>query len=175
MIHSSSNHQALICKNCRYDANALTATHCEICGQPFDVQDVPTHSQPQTSTSVRWLGIAALMLLGLGGVFLWWKTHQTTVPNDASGLSASSGTQSYPSMRKVQNVPKGIFNYGGAILFAPLAKYGLNDAIAQTHPDYRLRYTEPMNKNPGSGTGIAMLIDGQLSFSQSGRPLKEEE
>jgi phosphate transport system substrate-binding protein len=176
MVHYSSDRQALVCDNCRYDANALSATHCEVCGQLLEEPRSSTPLSSKTNRSIpwRWLSIAALMLLGIGGGFWVWK-HQESAPKTASSLRGSSDIQLYPSIRDVQNVPNGIFNYGGAILFAPLTKYGMNDAIAQAHPEFRLRYTEPMNKNPGSGTGIGMLINSQLSFSQSGRPLKEAE
>jgi phosphate transport system substrate-binding protein len=175
MVHYSSDRQALVCDNCRYDANVLTATHCEVCGQLLEDRgsSLPS-SKPNRSIPWRWLSVAALILLGIGGGFWFWK-HQESAPKKASSLSSSSPIQLYPSIRDVKNVPDGIFNYGGAILFAPLAKYGMNDAIAQAYPEFRLRYTEPMNKNPGTGTGIEMLINGQLSFSQSGRPLKEAE
>jgi phosphate transport system substrate-binding protein len=175
MVHYSSDRQALVCDNCRFDANALTATHCEVCGQLLEDRVSSESSfKPNRSIPWRWLSIAALILLGIGGGFWFWK-HQQSAPKTASSPSDASQMQLYPSIRDVQNVPTGIFNYGGAILFAPLTKYGMNDAIAQAHPEFRLRYTEPMNKNPGSGTGIEMLINGQLSFSQSGRPLKEAE
>ena len=174
MVHSSPNYQALVCNNCRYGANALAATHCEVCGQLLEVQDSAIPSKPKRSISFGWLGITALTLLGIGGGLWLWK-HQENVPKTASSLSTASDIQLYPSMRDVQNVPTGIFNYGGALTFASLAKSGMNDAIAQAHPEFRLRYTEPMNNNPGSGTGITMLINGQLSFAQSGRPLKDAE
>jgi phosphate transport system substrate-binding protein len=40
---------------------------------------------------------------------------------------------------------------------------------------FQLRYTDPVGKAPGSGSGIEMLLEGQLSFSESSRPLKVEE
>lgn len=174
MVHSSPNYQALVCNNCRYDANALAATHCEVCGQLLEVQDSTTPSKPKRSILFGWLGITALMLFGIGGGLWLWK-HQENVPKTSNSLNTASDIQLYPSMGEVQNVPTGIFNYGGALTFASLAKSGMNDAIAQAHPEFRLRYTEPMNKNPGSGTGIAMLINGQLSFAQSGRHLTDAE
>lgn len=36
-------------------------------------------------------------------------------------------------------------------------------------------YVPPVSEPPGSGTGIKMLLEGQLAFSQSSRPLKPEE
>jgi phosphate transport system substrate-binding protein len=175
MANNSTKHQALVCNNCGYDANALAVTHCEVCGLPLqDGRVSPTAAKPRRSMPMRWLGMAVLTLLAAGGGFLYWR-YQASAPKPASGLSAASDIQLYPSMQEVQNVPTGIFDYGGAFLFASLAKYGMNDAIAQAHPEFRLRYTEPINKNPGSGTGIEMLTNGQLSFSQSGRPLKEAE
>jgi ABC-type phosphate transport system substrate-binding protein len=148
---------------------------CEVCGQRIEDRSssLPS-SKPKRSIPWRWLSVAVLMLLGVGGGVWFWK-HQESALKKASSLSSSSPIQLYPSIRDVKNVPDGIFNYGGEILFAPLAKFGINDAIAQAYPEFRLRYTEPMNKNPGSGTGIEMLMNGQLSFSQSGRPLKEAE
>ncbi len=75
---------------------------------------------------------------------------------------------------QVKNVPSGIFNYGGSTTWAPLRK--IADPIVQsTWLQYRLRYTNPVYSNPGSGTGIRMLLDGQLSFSQSSRPIKDKE
>jgi phosphate transport system substrate-binding protein len=174
MVYSSPNRQALVCNNCGYDANLMTATHCEVCGQLLEDPDSTRSSKPHRFIPWLWLGIATLILLGIGGGCLVWK-NQEKVSKPATSLSDSSDIQLYPSIRDVANVPTGIFNYGGAILFAPLAKYGMNDAIAQAHPEFRLRYTEPLNQNPGSGTGIGMLINSQLSFAQSGRPLKEAE
>jgi phosphate transport system substrate-binding protein len=180
MVNYSSDRQALVCDNCRYDANALTATHCEVCGQLLrdlgssSVSSSVSSSSPHRPMPWGWLSLVALMLLGIGGGFWAWK-HQERALKTANSLSNSSKIRIYPSIRDVKNVPTGIFNYGGGLTFASLKKYGMNDAIAQAHPGFRLRYTEPMNKNPGSGTGIEMLINGQLSFSQSGRPLKEAE
>jgi phosphate transport system substrate-binding protein len=78
-------------------------------------------------------------------------------------------------MQEVPNVPQGIVNYGGAPFFAALAKHGMNDTIARACPQFRLRLTEPQRQNPGSGTGIKMLINGELSFALSARPVEDGE
>ena len=47
--------------------------------------------------------------------------------------------------------------------------------IQETVPGFQLRYTDPVGQAPGSGSGIKMLLNGQLSFSESSRPIKLEE
>lgn len=74
-----------------------------------------------------------------------------------------------------KDVPKGIFNYGGFTTFAPLRSQKFVEAIKKTYPNLKLRYTEHGYLKPGSGTGIKMLIEGQLDFSQSSRPIKDKE
>ncbi len=43
----------------------------------------------------------------------------------------------------------------------------VDPAIQAVRQEFRLRYVEPSGGNPGSGTGIQSLIDGQLAFAQS--------
>lgn len=123
----------------------------------------------------------ALIAMLLGSVlYAFWKTRPA--PSIMSSSSAPDfsknlreGVYLRDDLKDVPSVPTGLFNYGGAFLFAALTASGLNAAITEAHPQFHLRYTEPINQNPGSGTGIAMLIDKQLSFSQSGRPLNPAE
>ncbi|MEO1592487.1 MAG: PstS family phosphate ABC transporter substrate-binding protein [Cyanobacteria bacterium J06632_22] len=71
-------------------------------------------------------------------------------------------------------IPEGLFNYGGSTTWVPVHEI-VEPAIATQFPDYQLRYTLPTNGIPGSGVGINMLLDGQLTFSESSRPVKPEE
>ncbi len=121
---------------------------------------------------LRWLVLAIPPLLILAGYFI--GKIPPLLPSSDSQIQFS-GIQLRSSMREIQNVPKGIFNYGGALQFSALASNGMNKAINQAYPDFRLRYTEPLNEKPGSGTSIAMLLNGEVSFAQSGRPLEEDE
>jgi phosphate transport system substrate-binding protein len=173
----TSLRSSLVCKQCGYDANLDTAMQCEVCGTRLRASTSP-------ETSPFWkrnLTIAALALsgLGLGGYFFWRSQTPPSTPAIAPGssapLSQSSDIRFYNAIKDIPNVPQGLFNYGGAFLFATLASHGMNDAIMQAHPGFRLRYTEPLNQKPGSGTGIEMLTNSQLSFAQSGRPLKTAE
>lgn len=109
----------------------------------------------------------------------WWAGEKS-IDNVTSGSYLKTKKNSNrPANRvyssaQVQNVPSGIFNYGGSTTWAPIRKIA-DPVIQSTWVQYRLRYTNPVNGNPGSGTGIRMLLDGQLSFAQSSRPLKDKE
>ncbi len=78
------------------------------------------------------------------------------------------------SFQDVDNVPSGVFNYGGSTTWAPI-RQKVDPAIKTAWSEYQLRYTNPVVGNPGSGTGINMLLEDQLSFAQSSRPLTEKE
>jgi ABC-type phosphate transport system substrate-binding protein len=168
-----------ICNYCGYNANSSMAKHCENCGQPLShsAKKLNRKVVPKPRFTMRWIGaLAALLLIG-GGLYVLWKTYSRSLfPSEsASQLKLGPGLQLYDTMQDVQNVPDGLFNYGGGIMFAALTSQGMNDAIAKAHPRFQLRYTDPINGSPGTGTGIKMLIEKQISFSQSGRPLKDAE
>ena len=78
------------------------------------------------------------------------------------------------TLKQVETVPQGTFNYGGSTTWASIRKV-INPQIAQEYPEFSLRYLSPINTTPGSGAGIRMLLEGQLDFSQSSRPIKQKE
>jgi phosphate transport system substrate-binding protein len=90
-----------------------------------------------------------------------------------SNQNTSLDVKLYDSIKDVPNVPEGTFNYGGAVLFASLTTQGLNEAISAAHPNFRLRYTEPRDGKPGGRKGLAMLLNGELSFAQRAAALSE--
>ncbi|MDY6936144.1 MAG: PstS family phosphate ABC transporter substrate-binding protein [Cyanobacteriota bacterium] len=131
-------------------------------------------SQKKETTT---LAIALLMTLGLigGGVWLFGRQLMPgRSPNPASPQTASNDGSTYETLAQVPAVPEGLFNYGGSTTWAPLR--GEVDPILQAvWPKFQLRYTDPVSGTPGSGSGIRMLLDDQLAFSQSSRSLKDEE
>ncbi|NJM64557.1 MAG: hypothetical protein HC851_02245 [Acaryochloris sp. RU_4_1] len=167
--------QTLICRYCGYDANPDIATHCEICNQPLSVsQDSSRLASSKRSSAFRWgTLLVGLLILG-GGGYLLWKNNRVSSPTTPS-VSLTPELGLYNSMQAVKNVPAGLFEYGGALLFAALTTQGMNDAITTAHPGFQLRYREPLNSNPGTNAGITMLIDEQLSFAHSTRSLKDAE
>lgn len=114
------------------------------------------------------------------GVF-WWANRKKLINDNRVGI-LSPQTEKFVTdialntynFARVKNVPSGIFNYGGSTSWVPIRKT-VDPVIQSTRKEYRLRYTNPVNGNPGSGKGIQMLLNDQLSFSQSSRPLKDEE
>lgn len=124
-------------------------------------------------------GAVAVFLLGLGGVFLpKLLTNQPSPssPSDPSGKVTGPVVQTFKTLAEVPNVPSMTVKYGGSTSFAPLRSPEIVRQILQGHPNFNLVYTEPpAGKKPGSGSGIEMLINGQISVAQSSRSLKDEE
>ncbi len=173
-----------ICHNCG-SLNPQTAKMCSYCGHKL--------RRRSNISLVVWVQVTWVALLVLGGGYFIFKPKSITVSsynqNTSSSTSSSSPTTSasiqppvqgvtattYRTVADVANVPEGTFNYGGSTTFAPLRNIAILVAIQVAHPKFQLRYTEPLTGKPGSGEGIQMLLEGQLSFSQSSRPVKDEE
>lgn len=130
--------------------------------------------------------LAFLITAGLVGGGFWWFTRQTGVnlglggsnpnalPSAGPAGSTSTPAQAGGEFSSVQNVPAGLFNYGGSTSWAPI-RLVADSAIQAARPEFRLRYVNPVGSAPGSGTGIRMLIQGELAFAQSSRPLLDQE
>ena len=123
------------------------------------------------------LSLSAIVLLvfGVGSYFFWEQTQSSANVSTENLSSKNSDIQAYTSMKEVPKVPEGTFNFGGSLIFASLVAQGTHKAINQAYPNFILRYTHPVDNQPGTGKGIEMLLNGQLSFALSGRPLEENE
>ena len=125
------------------------------------------------------LGVLLSITIGLIFAGFWWASE---IKIESLIKSSSQPSQNNPPKKpkvtynfaQVTDIPSGVFNYGGSTTWAPIRKTA-DSIIKTTWSEYKLRYTNPVMGNPGSGTGIHMLLEGQLSFAQSSRPLKEEE
>ncbi|MUG94733.1 phosphate ABC transporter substrate-binding protein [Scytonema sp. UIC 10036] len=128
--------------------------------------------------------LSLLITVGLIAGGYWWFSRnsnlnlsQTFSKNAGSGNDGSNTVSREPigkTFASVQNVPIGTFKYGGSTSWAPIR--GLVDPTIQSaRPEFRLQYVQPKGETPGSGTGIKSLIDGQLVFAQSSRPLNDKE
>lgn len=179
------------CSKCQYGQNLSTAKNCQFCGASLSKKD--------SVITAMLLGLAGLGIIGAGTFFLRDRfpsvpanqnlTNGSIEPSQAvprTTLSAQTlkigggdpqpnAVQIYKRIADVPNVPQGIFNYGGSTTFATLRSPQNIKLMTQAFPQFQLRYTDPIVDQPGSGTGIQMLIQSQLSFAQSSRALKAPE
>ncbi|WP_254174511.1 PstS family phosphate ABC transporter substrate-binding protein [Planktothrix pseudagardhii] len=130
-----------------------------------------------------------LALLISGGLIsggLWWFSRNmslSTLFNSNSSPSAfptpnsppvQSSATHFKTFAEVPNVPNGLFTYGGSTTFAPLRKV-INSEIQTVFPQFKLKYFQKPSQSPGSGSGIKLLIENQITFAESSRPLLELE
>ena len=108
--------------------------------------------------------IATISLMLVGSSFIIF-----IISSEITSTSPNSVTSC-----NVPNLPQGIFSYGGSTTWATLRK-DVDSVLEKICPQFVLRYIQPLFKDPGSGTGIQMLIDNQLAFTQSSRSIKLEE
>lgn len=121
------------------------------------------------------LVLALIVTLGLVGGVVWWLTQSGfKLDGLASNQTKPNNLSEIATFAEVPNVPSGLFNYGGSTTWAPI-RGTVDPAIQTVWPRFRLRYTDPTSGSPGSGTGIKMLLNNQLTFAQSSRSVKEEE
>ncbi|RAM49189.1 MAG: phosphate ABC transporter substrate-binding protein [Hapalosiphonaceae cyanobacterium JJU2] len=120
--------------------------------------------------------LTLVVTLGLvGGVFLWLANNSgIRFFNAKNNLSEPIKQPSAETFAQLPSVPSGLFHYGGSTTWAPIRK-NLDTEIKTVFPQFQLRYTDSTIGAPGSETGINMLLDNQLAFSQSSRPIKDEE
>jgi phosphate transport system substrate-binding protein len=124
--------------------------------------------------------LIATPLLSSQAVITWLTHHfaQDSVSSSTQGQARSTLPNSKPASNsstfaRVPNVPSGLFNYGGSTTWAPIRNQ-VDTLVQAAHPEFQLRYTHPVNATPGSA-GVQMLLEGQLAFSQSSRPLEDQE
>ncbi|MDG2990277.1 PstS family phosphate ABC transporter substrate-binding protein [Candidatus Synechococcus calcipolaris G9] len=97
-----------------------------------------------------------------------------TLPGTSQAPWPESGQSNLDFFAQVPAVPAGLFNYGGSTTWAPIRR-DADPVIQAVWPNFRLRYTDPTSGTPGSGSGIRMLLNDQLVFSQSSRPINDSE
>jgi phosphate transport system substrate-binding protein len=139
--------------------------------------------------------LAFLVTAGLVGGGFWWFTQRSgsdlnqilstgnQTPSgspDSSNPAPSTGeptvevSPTAEGFAGVQKVPSGLFSYGGSTTWAPI-RLTVDPVIQATRPEFRLRYVDPISGTPGSGTGIRMLLQDEIAFAQSSRPVSDQE
>jgi phosphate transport system substrate-binding protein len=126
---------------------------------------------------LRGLIIGKVLTLMVIGGLLWWLLKPEVLARkntDSSSPSSNPNSSTTSTFNSLADVPTDSFNYGGSTAWAPIRQV-VDSQILSARPELKLRYLNPVNASPGSSSGIRMLLDGQLDFAQSSRPLTEQE
>lgn len=123
------------------------------------------------------LGISIVVTtIGLtSSIYRLIQASSSSAISSEAPLETTNDSLFYKTLAEVPNVPQGIFNYTSGLTFAPLRDPRILSALSQSQRQFQLRFVEPINSPQLSGTAIKMLLDGELSFAQSSRPLKSSE
>jgi phosphate transport system substrate-binding protein len=108
----------------------------------------------------------------LGGGVWWFMTKsggKTNIITEQKNPEKTSENNA-ETIAQVTNIPKGKFFYGGSSTWSTIRKE-VDPAIQIVAPQFQLIYKDPPTGAPSSDTGIKMLIDNQLDFSQSANPV----
>jgi phosphate transport system substrate-binding protein len=134
-------------------------------------------SQQHKTNETAVLALTLVITLGLVGGVFWWLANTSGINvGDVSRNESKPEKQTTDreTFAQVSNVPSGLFSYGGSTTWAPIRSVA-DPVIQRVLPQFQLRYTDPTAGAPGSSTGIRMLLNNQLAFSQSSRSIKDEE
>lgn len=176
------------CKICQYPLDAVVDLNLNVASTDessskkvakskiYSLYKDKRKATKSTSVIGNFLLIAALLTSSISlGTFIVKYVTNSSFSNRHKALNKSGDIKLYDTMADVPNVPAGTYSYGGATCFAALQRDGMNTAIEKAHPNFQLRYVEPIHSNPGCTTGINMLINGELTIAQNSRPLLESE
>ena len=121
------------------------------------------------------IGLGALVIVGGSfGLMQGWPQGVLSMGDRTVDVATEQERQRPKVLISKSPTPIKIYNYGGSTTMVPIRQV-MEPFIRTTFPDFQPRYTAPINQAPGSGNGIKMLLDGQLAFSESSRPIKPKE
>jgi hypothetical protein len=132
---------------------------------------------------VNFTSIRKPLLMGSLVVFtiFLWIVYDKTRPKHPAGCPQSAVVTNRKTNKKsnqcfayVANVPEGKIWHGGSTTWATIRKE-VNPEIKKIFPQFDITYKDHLTLPPGSRTGIEMLLQGQLVFAESSRPLRDEE
>ncbi|WP_404790402.1 PstS family phosphate ABC transporter substrate-binding protein [Altericista sp. CCNU0014] len=128
------------------------------------------NARPNPSIFSLFAFLALIWSFGLVGGGVWSFLKQSEFSSAFLPKVLPDGQR----FARVQNVPTGLFNYGGSTAWASI-RLMVDPIIQAERREFRLRYLQPEYDPVGSSSGIEMLLDGRLSFAQTSRPLRDEE
>ncbi|MCU0535324.1 MAG: substrate-binding domain-containing protein [Hydrococcus sp. Prado102] len=133
---------------------------------PITWQQLSTNSRQTPSKT--WQNIQLIIFASILSFALGLGT-QMMIPSLSQAMTPQNST-----IKSIEAFPHGIWQYGGSTTWTPIREQ-IDNKIKKEHPQFKLIYTQHPTLPQGSGSGIKMLLDGQISFVQSSRPLKDKE
>ncbi|MDJ0714273.1 MAG: substrate-binding domain-containing protein [Prochloraceae cyanobacterium] len=135
-----------------------------------------------TVLGITTLTITGAIILGTTRLFnfsqFYSKESEITTPSTSSLLPNKQVRDGSIALKEnyidVTDIPVGHFRYGGSTTWAVIREK-VDPSIASVWPQFNLVYAEHPQIAPSSGVGVKMLLDDQLSFAQTSRPLKPSE
>ncbi len=108
----------------------------------------------------------------LAGGAWWFIQHSTNRLISTEQPSTSNQPQRFT---QIQDVPTGLFRYGGSAAWAPI-RLAVDTVIQSQRREFQLRYVQPDSSEViGSKSGIEMLLEGKLDIAQSTQPPSTEQ
>lgn len=125
--------------------------------------------------------LGLLISISVGAIIggFWWASGGNG-SNLISRLSQQVSKSTKKSLKKayrfidVDNVPSGVFHYGGSITWNSIRRK-VDPVIQLTWSQYKLSYTDSSFDNPDSSNGIEMLLENKLAFAHSSRSIQTKE
>ncbi|MBX9254245.1 substrate-binding domain-containing protein [Desmonostoc muscorum CCALA 125] len=104
------------------------------------------------------------------------QPHKNIKPWLLTGLiSVAIGSAAYIGWNIfLPSPPTGTFRDGGSTSYAPIRAL-VNEKIKKKWPQFKLIYWKHPSLPQNSGTGIKMLLEGQISFAESSRFVNDDE
>ena len=175
-----------VCDDCGFTENPLKANNCLQCDIPLDVGN-----KTNKTSSLMWSRLPLLLLfLVSGGLAILWGKNSVSLQQATEDVLMTTTTSTqmleetspYTSelqlkdfLTEVTDVPQGVFFYGGAMASAGIRSPNILAQITKAQPQFQIAYEDPLLVPPDSGKGIEMVIDGEISFAESFRPIKQSE
>ncbi|PIG93434.1 PstS family phosphate ABC transporter substrate-binding protein [Gloeocapsopsis sp. IPPAS B-1203] len=138
-------------------------------------ENLNLNTMPFNRNNIQFLLRIGIIATALAVTISLYRLIQIIILSPIASEVRTNNLVFYKTLAEVPNVPQGVFNYGGSPTLAPLRSPGIVSAISQSQRQFQLRFVEPVGTPQGSAAGIKMLLDGELSFALSSRPLKEDE
>ncbi len=134
-----------------------------------EIEKIPIDKEPNKNNYIK-------LLISFGLIGLFASCSITIGKNTFTNLFDAQKEEKVSSDNSDNSeiFPKGRFSYGGSTTWAPIHNK-VQRVLEIVQPQFKVEYTHPEKDDPGSATGIKMLLKGELDFTLSSRRLTSKE